>query len=539
MAEPSALEQHLLTFEPIEYRSIDGSGNNLSDPGLNATGDNMSRVGPAHFADGISIPLETVNPRLISNVVVGQGDPDLPNSLQKSGFMYAWGQFLDHDIDLVGTDGVHHIDVAVPNGDPVLPDGSVIPITRSVIDPATGAGTNTPATAVNTITGWIDASMVYGSDQATMNALRLADGHMATSEGNYLPIVNGMYLAGDVRASENPSLTALQTLFVREHNHQVDALHAAHPDWDGEHLYQQARAIVTGEIQNITYSEFLPHLLGKNVISDYHGYNPSVDPHIAEEFAGAAYRFGHSIVSGGTEKIDNNGNLLEEKDLKDAFFESPAAFAANSGADGILRHLADDTHPEMDVRITGDLRNFLSDPPAAIDLAAINIQRGHDLGLGTLNETRVALGLQPYTSFTEITNDKATVDALQTAFGTVDKIDLWTGGLSEEHVNGGELGQTFARIVGDQFTALRDGDRLWFENQLDKQTVDEIKKTTLADVILRNTDTTHLQEDVFISADANGAEPPKEPHVTGHFNQHVHDMFQGMGAAHHHFDVFT
>jgi len=124
------------------------------------------------------------------------------------------------------------------------------------------------------------------------------------------------------RGESTPSLTALQTLFVREHNHQVDALHAAHPDWDGEHLYQQARAIVTGEIQNITYSEFLPHLMGKNVISDYHGYNPSVDPHITEEFAGAAYRFGHSIVSGGTEKIDNNGNLLEEKDLKDAFFES-------------------------------------------------------------------------------------------------------------------------------------------------------------------------------------------------------------------------
>ena len=39
------------------------------------------------------------------------------------------------------------------------------------------------------------------------------------------------------------------------------------------------------------------------------------------------------------------------------------------------------------------LRNFLADPPAEMDLAAINIQRGHDLGLGTLNETREALGI--------------------------------------------------------------------------------------------------------------------------------------------------
>jgi peroxidase len=53
--------------------------------------------------------------------------------------------------------------------------------------------------------------------------------------------MNGQFLAGDVRAQENPSLTALQTLFVREHNFQVDRLAAQHPDWSGDQLYQQAR----------------------------------------------------------------------------------------------------------------------------------------------------------------------------------------------------------------------------------------------------------------------------------------------------------
>ena len=84
--------------------------------------------------------------------------------------------------------------------------------------------------------------------------------------------------------------------------------------------------------------------------------------------------------------------------------------------------MADDTSNPLDTHIVDDLRNFLSDPPDLTDLAAINIQRGRDLGLGTLNETRKALGLAPYTSFSQITSDAQTAAALQKAYGTVDKV---------------------------------------------------------------------------------------------------------------------
>src|SRR5215213_49179 len=437
-----------------EFRSADGSGNNLADSTMNAAGDAFDRVGPAHFVDGISVPIldDFPNPRDISNIVVGQGES--PNNPQGfSGYIYAWGQFIDHDLDLMKGG---HVDLSVHG-----PDGTVVPVNR--VEPAagTGPGTGTPSTATNDISGWLDASMVYGSDAATANSLRAQDGsgHLLTSDGDNLPIVNGVFLAGDVRAQENPSLTALQTLFVREHNFQVDKLHAAHPDWDGEHLYQEARAIVGGEIENITYNEFLPHVLGQNAISAYHGYNASVDANITEEFAGAAYRWGHSTVSEETSKLDNDRTEHDVLALKDAFFQNVADFTANGGADGVLRHLSDDLHPAMDVRIVEDLRNFLFDPPGAIDLAAINIQRGHDLGLGTLNETRVSLGLTPYTSFDQITNDKETVAAMTQAFGSVDKVDLWTGGLAEKAFGNGAkagiLGETFNTIVDNQFTALR------------------------------------------------------------------------------------
>ncbi len=512
----------------VQFRTIDGSNNNLANPTMNQAGTDFARVGPANFADGVSEMTAGPNPREISNIVVAQSNtgedgPHLvnDNGIALSGMMYAWGQFVDHDLDLEKGGTTTDISITVPANDQFLPPGSTIPLTRVAIDPATGVDGH-PATAINTITGWLDGSQVYGSDAATAASLRTADGHMKTSAGNNLPIdpQSGMFMAGDVRAQENPDLTALQTLFVREHNYQVDQLQKEHPSWSGDKLYEMAKAITTAEMVNITYSEFLPHLLGKDAIDPYHGYDPTVDARITEEFEGAAYRFGHSIVSDEISAISNTGAFTSEQTLAESFFENPAAFAA-TGADGLLRHLSGDLANPLDTQLVDGLRNLLVDPPDGMDLAAINIQRGHDLGLGTLNQTREALGLTPYTSFDQISSDPATAAALEQAYGTVDAIDLWTGGLAEDHVAGGVIGSTFGRIIGDQFTALRDGDQYYFENQgFDKQTLNEIKGTTLSDLILRDTDTTAMQSDAFVATErhsgtAGGVDPNGEEAADG------------------------
>ena len=484
----------------ITYRSIDGSGNNLANSGLNALGADFRRLGSAHFSDGISaLRSDLPNARSVSNLVVA-GNGATPNQEGLSGMMYAWGQFLDHDINLTLSDGVNHIDVTVPSGDPVL-TGS-ISMTRSVIDPLTGTA-GKPAATTNNVTGWIDGSMVYGSDASTAASLRDVNGYMLTSAGNNLPIVDGVFVAGDSRVAENPDLTALQTLFVREHNRQVDILKGAHPDWTGDQLYDQARAIVSAEIARITYGEFLPHLLGGGAIAPYRGYRQGVDASLSEEFAGAAFRFGHSIVSANLAKTDEQGREIGASvSLKDAFFQAPADYIANSGADGLLRHLSGDVSNALDVHIVDDLRNFLFVPGVGMDLAAINIQRGRDLGLGTLNETRRALGLSPYTSFEAIGSDAATTAALKAAYGDVNKVDLWIGGLAESHLPGAMVGQTFNRIISMQFEALRDGDRLWYQNQgFDRATLAGIEATTLSSLILKNTDTKHIQADAFVHAE--------------------------------------
>jgi peroxidase len=282
--------------------------------------------------------------------------------------------------------------------------------------------------------------------------------------------------------------------------------------------WKEARAIVGAEIANITYTEFLPKLLGEDFSAAYHGFDPTVDPRITEEFAGAAFRFGHSIVSDDTERVDNFGNSAGgEIELKEAFFLPADEFNAFGGADGFLRHLASDPSQALDARIVDGLRNFLADPPATMDLAAINIQRGHDLGLGTLNETREALGLTRYTSFEQLTDDPGTLAALTATFASIDQVDLWTGGLSEHHMPGAMIGETFGTIIANQFEALRDGDQFYFENQLDPETVAMVKATTLSDIIERDTDTNVMQADAFLTTERHAsderAEDPDGPQL--------------------------
>ncbi|HAH16218.1 MAG TPA: hypothetical protein DCL45_09395, partial [Chloroflexi bacterium] len=276
--------------------------------------------------------------------------------------------------------------------------------------------------SINLTTAWIDASAVYGIESpsgqagprqtvATPASLReggavASTGRMITSEGKNLPVANGLVLAGDPRAAENPDLAAIHTLWVREHNWHVERLAKVHPQWTGDQLYRQARAIVTAEIQQVTYREFLPTLLGPGAIPQWNGYRSNVDPTISVEFSVAAMRFGHSIVSNVVSREAEDGSLTgPEMLLRDAFFMPASEFVKHGGADGFLRHIGSDVSNTLDAHLVDDLRNFLNDPPVAIDLAAINIQRSRDVGLGTLNQTRVALGMRPHADFSQVTPD--------------------------------------------------------------------------------------------------------------------------------------
>ena len=103
-------------------------------------------------------------------------------------------------------------------------------------------------------------------------------------------------------------MAVTQTVFLREHNRVAAELARLNPRWDDERLYQEARRIVIAEMQHITYNEWLPIVIGRNMMQEF-GLNPlesgfssdydaNLNPAILNEFATAAFRFGHSLIPG-------------------------------------------------------------------------------------------------------------------------------------------------------------------------------------------------------------------------------------------------
>ena len=74
-----------------------------------------------------------------------------------------------------------------------------------------------------------------------------------------------------------------------------------------------------------------------------------------------------------------------------------------------------------------------------------------------------------YKSFTQITSDKAVAARLQNVYKDIDNIDLWVGGLAEDHVPSSSLGDTFHKIVREQFLRIRDGDRFWYQRNMSSE----------------------------------------------------------------------
>jgi hypothetical protein len=144
----------------------------------------------------------------------------------------------------------------------------------------------------------------------------------------------------------------------------------------------------------------------------------------------------------------------------------------------------------------------------------LNIQRGRDHGLPGYNEVRRALGIPPARSFRDVHPDRTVQERLAEVYADVDQIDLWVGGLCEPHIPGSMVGPVFHRILVDQFTRLRDGDRFWYESALAPEILELVRNQSLASIIRRNTQIgDELQENVFLMPGAT-AEAPRPPRRT-------------------------
>ena len=483
----------------IEARPVDGTSVNIDNPDWGATGAELLRLAPdARGPNGEMSGEDRPNAREISNALAKQ-EGDVPNEVGASDYLWIWGQFLDHDLSLTEAgDGVTaNIEVPLgdPDFDPYFTGQVVIPFTR--VDEHDGA-------YVNEITAYIDASMIYGSDAETVDKMRVEGGKLVMTEDSQLELEGANLVTGDVRAAENVLLSSMHTIFTREHNRIVDELAAEDPALTDDQLFNLARAQVEGIVQAITFNDFLPVLVGEDAFAAYTGYDETVNAGISVEFSTAVYRLGHTLLSSNLQKVSEDGTILDPLALRDAFFR-PSLLTEDNMIEDVLRGAATQTAQAVDTMVVEDVRSFLFGPPGAggFDLAALNIQRGRDLGVASYNDLREAVGLERAETFADITSDTDLAMRLEAVYGDTDLVDAWVGGLAEDPMDGALLGEMFTIVMIDQFTRLRDGDAYWSEARegLSDEDIAELWDTTLADVILRNTDVEAIQTDVFMAMD--------------------------------------
>jgi peroxidase len=568
------------------WRTVDGSCNNLEAPLWGMASTPQQRIlEPASYSQPGSRPRVASSggplpsARLVSTTAFTSGDS--PNTRKISTLFMQMGQFIDHDLthspatappdscclnNRFGQAWLYPsrrqmdghpecFPIEIPRDDPFWSRQGRTCMTFSRTDPSPPipkCSSQAGRQPTNAISHWLDASNVYGSTSKETTEVRDTQdrlGFLKTSRSrshlgrDLLPQCarevsadieacgeiceedksRKCTFAGDFRVNEQPGLTTMHTLWVREHNRIASRLSQLNTHWDMERVFQETRRIVVAVWQNIVYNEWLPIVLGQQYMDSFNlfplkpgqgyteDYDSSIDPRINAEFSGAAFRFGHSMVPGMMEVMNTNGSRVEQMRLKNVF-NDPSRLQERGFADGVLLGQSLGKAPAWDPQFSEDLLNHLfeTDREGGLDLASLNIQRGRDLGLGGYNEYRAICASGKYRhvqSFEDFDRDgylsAEAIRKLQSLYDDVADIDLFVGGMLEASHQEALLGPTFLCIIGDQFLRLKSADRFWFENGNDIKSrfslgqLDSLRSSSMARIMCDNSDMKQVQPFAF------------------------------------------
>ncbi|XP_014210778.1 peroxidasin homolog [Copidosoma floridanum] len=555
------------------YRTIDGKCNNLEHPTWGSSYTGFRRILRPIYENGFSQPVGWDRSRLYhghtkpaarlvsTSLIVSE---DITSDDRITHLVMQWGQWIDHDFDhalpAVSSESWGGIDckkscdnaapcfpMEVPPGDPRIKNRRCIDFFRTSAVCGSGMtsilwGKLTPREQLNQLTSYLDASQVYGYDDNVARDLRdfttdlglLLEGPSFPGRKALLPFANGQFidcrrnvsessvncfLAGDFRVNEQIGLTVVHTVWMREHNRIARKLHLINPHWRGEKLYQEARKIVGAQMQVITYRDWIPRVLGDTsdeLFGAYRGYDKNVDASIANVFATAALRFGHSLIQPKLERLGEDMQPTPQGPLhlRDAFF-APWRLVDEGGTDPLLRGMfatpAKLKRPEQNLNSELTEQLFRTAHAVALDLASMNIQRGRDHALPSYVDWRRYCNMSEVETFDDLRGEISSLhvrNKLRELYGHPGNIDVWVGGILEDQVPDAKVGPLFKCLLREQFKRMRDGDRFWLENPVvfQPEQLRQIRKTSLARIICDNADNiTRVQRDVFLLPDGDNS----------------------------------
>jgi hypothetical protein len=299
----------------------------------------------------------------------------------------------------------------------------------------------------------------------------------------------------------------IHTLFVRNHNHIAAEMVRVNPHWNDETVFQEVRHINAALVQHITYNEFLPMVLGKEVMQRhglilnkngyFDGYDPLTNPSVSTGFTSAAFRFGHSLLPSTIERWSKSHRYVGSQRLSE-MLQQPYDLYKGGWADNYIMGLINQVAQALDNSMSQEVTNHLFQEPGkkwGLDLAALNIQRGREHGIPSYNVWRDWCGFPKIYRFEDLNGimSNQTVAGYRKYYATPDDIDLWSAGIAEKPLPGSMVGPTFACVIGKQFHNFRHGDRFWYENggwpsSFTLEQLAEIRKMKLSRVLCDNSD---------------------------------------------------
>jgi len=218
-------------------------------------------------------------------------------------------------------------------------------------------------------------------------------------------------------------------------------------DWNGERLFQTARFGTEMQYNRIVFDEFGPTLAGLK--DPFEGYHTNVHPGITAEFSQSVYRFGHSMLTETVDRYDPNFDTItdagaldpatasDQLGLFEAFLNPLALYNYNDAISentltpeeatgAVIRGVTRTVGNEIDEFITGGMQNNLVGLP--LDIGALNIARGRDVGVPPLNSARRTFfnatqdtSLAPYVSWIDYADNlrhEASLINFIAAYGT-------------------------------------------------------------------------------------------------------------------------
>ena len=338
-------------------------------------------------------------------------DPEPEENLAvPSGYTYL-GQFIDHDLTFETTSAF---------GSNQAPTNVRTP--RLDLDSLYGAGPNDQPYMYATHTGdglRKGASLVPGRALAGSpgrhDLLRVGSGRQARA------------VIGDPRNDENTLICNLHAAFIAFHNALVNDVGKRYPGLSDREAFERSRQLLRWTYQRIVIDDYLPRIVAPATYStfrhrlDQQGegafrlYTPDKRGAIPIEFAGAAYRFGHSMVrpgyklnavhapqliftpGDGDDSLVGFGPLLENHwvDWR-RFFPINNEFSALGERPAQNVNTAPDRLQwayRIDTTLVDPLRLLPTTVGAGMSLADLNLRRGNLFGIVSGQTFAAALGV--------------------------------------------------------------------------------------------------------------------------------------------------